>query len=62
MCKRRHLSPSDDDNFNVTDMKEISKMLTGTTELLTTLLAAVAAVSLLIGRIGIMNIMLMSVT
>ena len=60
--ERRHLSPSDDDNFNVMDMKEIIKMLTGTTQLLTALLSAVAAVSLLVGGIGIMNIMLVSVT
>jgi putative ABC transport system permease protein len=59
---RRHLSASDDDNFNVMDMKEIVKMLTGTTQLLTALLSAVAAVSLLVGGIGIMNIMLVSVT
>jgi putative ABC transport system permease protein len=62
MRERRHLSASDDDNFNVMDMKEITKMLTGTTQLLTALLGAVAAVSLLVGGIGIMNIMLVSVT
>jgi putative ABC transport system permease protein len=62
MRERRHLSSSDDDNFNVMDMKEIAKMLTGTTQLLTALLSAVAAVSLLVGGIGIMNIMLVSVT
>jgi putative ABC transport system permease protein len=62
MRERRHLSPSDDDNFTVMDMKEITKMLTGTTELLTALLGTVAAVSLLVGGIGIMNIMLVSVT
>jgi putative ABC transport system permease protein len=62
MRERRHLSPNDDDNFNVMDMKEIAKMLTGTTQLLTALLSAVAAVSLLVGGIGIMNIMLVSVT
>jgi putative ABC transport system permease protein len=62
MRERRHLGPSDDDNFNVMDMKEIATMLTGTTQLLTTLLSAVAAVSLLVGGIGIMNIMLVSVT
>jgi putative ABC transport system permease protein len=62
MRERRHLSASDDDNFNVMDMKEIIKMLTGTTTLLTALLSAVAAVSLLVGGIGIMNIMLVSVT
>jgi putative ABC transport system permease protein len=60
--ERRHLSPSDDDNFNVMDMKEISTMLTSTTQMLTALLSAVAAVSLLVGGIGIMNIMLVSVT
>jgi putative ABC transport system permease protein len=62
MRERRHLSASDDDNFNVMDMKEIANMLAGTTQLLTALLAAVAAVSLLVGGIGIMNIMLVSVT
>jgi putative ABC transport system permease protein len=62
MRERRHLAPSDDDNFNVMDMKEIAAMLTGTTTLLTALLSAVAAVSLLVGGIGIMNIMLVSVT
>jgi putative ABC transport system permease protein len=62
MRERRHLSPSNDDNFNVMDMKEIANMLTGTTQLLTALLSAVAAVSLLVGGIGIMNIMLVSVT
>ncbi len=62
MRERRHLSASDDDNFTVMDMKEIAKTLTGTTQLLTALLSAVAAVSLLVGGIGIMNIMLVSVT
>jgi putative ABC transport system permease protein len=62
MRERRHLSPSDDDNFNVMDMKEITNMLTGTTQMMTALLSAVAAVSLLVGGIGIMNIMLVSVT
>jgi putative ABC transport system permease protein len=62
MRERRHLGPSDDDNFTVMDLKEITTMLTGTTQLLTTLLSAVAAVSLLVGGIGIMNIMLVSVT
>ncbi len=60
--ERRHLSSSDDDNFNVMDMKEIAQMLTGTTQMMTALLSAVAAVSLLVGGIGIMNIMLVSVT
>ena len=59
---RRHLSSNEDDNFDVMDMKEIATMLTGTTRILTSLLGAVAAVSLLVGGIGIMNIMLVSVT
>ncbi|MGB9892245.1 ABC transporter permease [Thermodesulfovibrio yellowstonii] len=62
MRERRHLSQNEDDNFTIVDMKEISKMLTETTRLLTALLGAVAAVSLLVGGIGIMNIMLVSVT
>ena len=62
MRERRHLAPDEEDNFNVMDMKEITKMLTGTTQMLTALLSAVAAVSLLVGGIGIMNIMLVSVT
>jgi len=62
MRKRRHISETEDDDFSVMDMKEIAKMLTGTTQVLTALLGAVAAVSLLVGGIGIMNIMLVSVT
>ena len=61
MRKRRHISATEDDDFSVRDLKEIAKMLTGTTEVLTALLGAVAAVSLLVGGIGIMNIMLVSV-
>lgn len=60
--ERRHIIGSKDDNFQVMDMKEITRMLTGTTQILTSLLGAVAAVSLLVGGIGIMNIMLVSVT
>ena len=62
MRTRRHIGPSEDDDFSVMDMKEITKMLTETTQVLTGLLGAVAAVSLLVGGIGIMNIMLVSVT
>ena len=62
MRERRRISPSEDDDFNVRDLKEISETLTGTTQVLTSLLGAVAAVSLLVGGIGIMNIMLVSVT
>jgi putative ABC transport system permease protein len=53
---------SQGDDFTVMDMKEITSMLTSTTKILTALLGAVAAVSLLVGGIGIMNIMLVSVT
>ncbi len=60
--ERRRIQSSEQDNFTVRDMKEIATMLTGTTQVLTALLTAVAAVSLLVGGIGIMNIMLVSVT
>ena len=62
MRERRKLTDDQDDNFNVFDMKQISSMLTGITGTLTGLLSAVAAISLLVGGIGIMNIMLVSVT
>jgi putative ABC transport system permease protein len=62
MRERRHVGPGDDDDFTVLDMKEISAALTGTTKVMTMLLGAVAAVSMLVGGIGIMNIMLVSVT
>ncbi|WP_370679132.1 ABC transporter permease [Comamonas sp. GB3 AK4-5] len=58
----RKLAPSDEDNFNVLDTKQLADTMAGTTKVLTTLLGAVAAVSLLVGGIGIMNIMLVSVT
>lgn len=60
--ERRHIGANQDDNFNVLDTKQIADTLSGTTRILTMLLAAVAAVSLLVGGIGIMNIMLVSVT
>ncbi len=62
MRERRRIATGESDDFNVLDTKEIAQTMTGTTQLLTTLLAAVAAVSLLVGGIGIMNIMLVSVT
>ncbi|MBI4842812.1 MAG: ABC transporter permease [Nitrospirae bacterium] len=62
MRERRRMRPGEEDDFNVRDMKEIVSTLTGTTKVLTALLSAVAAVSLLVGGIGIMNIMLVSVT
>ncbi|MBD3760848.1 ABC transporter permease [Rhizorhabdus sp.] len=60
--ERRHLNSDADDDFNIFDTKQISDTLSGTTQILTSLLGAVAAVSLLVGGIGIMNIMLVSVT
>jgi len=60
--ERRRIGPSEADDFFVRDMQEIMSTLTGTTRILTALLGAVAAVSLLVGGIGIMNIMLVSVT
>ncbi len=60
--ERRKLAESDEDNFNVLDTKQLGETLSGTTKVMTTLLGAVAAVSLLVGGIGIMNIMLVSVT
>ncbi|WP_284334595.1 ABC transporter permease [Comamonas sp. NoAH] len=58
----RKLAPADEDNFNVLDTKQLADTMAGTTKVMTTLLGAVAAVSLLVGGIGIMNIMLVSVT
>eukprot|EP01030_Chromulinospumella_sphaerica_P021394 gene21394-21332_t len=58
----RKLSDTDEDNFNVLDTKQLADTLSGTTKVMTMLLGAVAAVSLLVGGIGIMNIMLVSVT
>ena len=60
--ERRKLSATDDDNFNVLDTQQLAQTLSGTTQIMTALLGAVAAVSLLVGGIGIMNIMLVSVT
>ncbi len=60
--ERRKLASGDEDNFNVLDTKQLADTLSGTTKVLTMLLGAVAAVSLLVGGIGIMNIMLVSVT
>lgn len=62
MRERRRISAFEDDDFVVRDMKEIVDMLTGTTRIMTYLLGAVAAISLIVGGIGIMNIMLVSVT
>jgi putative ABC transport system permease protein len=60
--ERRNIAPNKEDDFTVRDMKQIAEAQTGTTAMLTGLLGAVAAVSLVVGGIGIMNIMLVSVT
>lgn len=60
--ERRHIAAGAEDNFNIFDTKQISETLQGTTKILTTVMGAVAAVSLIVGGIGIMNIMLVSVT
>ena len=60
--ERRGISIGEEDDFHVHNMEELVSTLTGTTRVLTALLGAVAAVSLLVGGIGIMNIMLVSVT
>ncbi|EMS96707.1 hypothetical protein H009_15823 [Agrobacterium tumefaciens str. Cherry 2E-2-2] len=60
--ERRRIGIGREDDFTVNDMTQIASAMTGTTTLLTGLLGAVAAVSLLVGGIGIMNIMLVSVT
>jgi putative ABC transport system permease protein len=59
---RRRIQPGQEDDFNVQDMKEIANTVSSVTGVLTALLGAIAAVSLLVGGIGIMNIMLVSVT
>ncbi|MBB4086337.1 ABC transporter permease [Sphingomonas carotinifaciens] len=60
--ERRNITGGKEDDFNIFDTKQISDTLTGTTTLLTRIVAAVAAISLVVGGIGIMNIMLVSVT
>jgi len=60
--ERRRITGGKESNFNIFDTKQISDTLTGTTTLLTRIVAAVAGISLVVGGIGIMNIMLVSVT
>jgi putative ABC transport system permease protein len=60
--ERRKIPTGDDDDFNIFDSKQLSDTLSSTTRTLTALLGTVAAVSLIVGGIGIMNIMLVSVT
>ena len=60
--ERRHIAAGKSDDFNIFDTRQIADTMTGTTVLLTRIVAAVAAISLVVGGIGIMNIMLVSVT
>ena len=63
VLRRDHkLKESDDDDFNIRSQQELSSMMTSTSDMMSTLLAAVAGISLLVGGIGIMNIMYVSVT
>ena len=63
ILRRNHkLKESDDDDFTIRSQQELSTMLTSTTDMMTVLLAAVAGISLLVGGIGLMNIMYVSVT
>jgi putative ABC transport system permease protein len=60
--EHHHIAPPKDDDFTVRNQQEITEMATATTKVMTALLGAIASVSLLVGGIGIMNIMLVSVT
>lgn len=62
MQERRAVKIGEADNFHIRDMKDILDTMTSTTNMLTYLLGSIAAISLLVGGIGIMNIMLVSVT
>jgi len=62
MRERRKIGENEEHNFSVLDTRQIAEALSSTTKVMTMLLGAVAAVSLLVGGIGIMNIMLVSVT
>lgn len=63
ILRREHkLKQTDDDDFNIRTQQELSSMLNTTTDLMTTLLACIAGISLVVGGIGIMNIMYVSVT
>lgn len=62
MQDRRAIKVGESDNFHIRDMKDILNTMTSTTKMLTYLLGSIAAISLLVGGIGIMNIMLVSVT
>src|SRR5262245_4351031 len=60
--ERHHIRPGEPDDFTIRDMTEISNTMSSTTALMTKLLLGVAMISLVVGGVGIMNIMLVSVT
>ena len=60
--KNHKLKETDDDDFNIRSQQELSSMMSSTSDMMTLLLACVAGISLLVGGIGIMNIMYVSVT
>ncbi|MBY9065207.1 ABC transporter permease [Sphingomonas yunnanensis] len=60
--EQRHVEAREDDDFLIIDTRQISETLSGTTAALTRIVAAVAAISLVVGGIGIMNVMLVAVT
>jgi putative ABC transport system permease protein len=60
--ERRHIAPGQEDDFRIIDMKQISDTVSGTLRIMTALVAAIASISLVVGGIGIVNIMLVSVT
>ncbi|RYD41402.1 MAG: FtsX-like permease family protein, partial [Verrucomicrobiaceae bacterium] len=62
MRERRNVGKNEDDNFNIFDSLQLADIISSSTQVMTSLLGAVAGVSLLVGGIGIMNIMLVSVT
>ena len=62
MRERRGIRPNENDNFYVFDSQQLAEVISSSTKVMTSLLGSVAGVSLLVGGIGIMNIMLVSVT
>jgi len=62
IIKQHHLNKSEEDSFQIRNMSDIKQALESTTKTMSLLLGAIAAISLLVGGIGIMNIMLVSVT
>ena len=60
--ERRHIGPDKDDDFSIFDTKQLSDAIAGSIGVMTSIVTAIAAISLLVGGIGIMNIMLVSVT